>query len=347
MSAQKVSLAREDFPSSVSKSWQKLLKEEKFSDVTLVCEDSQQIKAHKVILSSSSVFFNNILTENHHEHPLIYLKGVKHKRLKHLIEFIYSGETCISESEVGDFVELGKDLKVEGLDDEQAEDIQEKESPLPMTPKQEIDSSLEEKVDEIVEFDFPSNLQEGTVAVQDRHQIDNEEDASLFSPNKDILEDGADKKEIKELMDLYKKKESGQQVQQVQNSNDVSVFSSDKCIVPDKQGRKRIKEIMVMYKKIKSEPTEGNPKDEPFSCMKCEYTSENQVSLKKHILSKHEEIRYQCDKCEKNYSDSSALLRHKKTVHEGVIHKCDVCDKQFSESGAVTRHKKNIHSSIN
>ena len=133
MLAQKVSLTREDFPSSVSISWQKLLKEEKFSDDTLVCEDSQQIKAHKVILSSSSVFFNNILTENHHEHPLIYLKGVKHKRLKHLIEFIYSGETCIDESEVSSFVELGKDLKVEGLDDEEAEENPEIETILPMT----------------------------------------------------------------------------------------------------------------------------------------------------------------------------------------------------------------------
>jgi len=335
MSAQKVNLTREDFPSSVSKSWQKLLKEEKFSDVTLVCEDSQQIKAHKVILSSSSIFFNNILTENDHKHPLIYLKGVKHKRLKHLIEFIYSGETCIDESDVSSFVELGKDLKVEGLDDEQSEEI---ETMLPMTPKVEIEPSLEEKVHDIVEFDLP-NSHEGTVSVQEQEQMSHEEDVPLLSQNKNISEDGQANTEIKELIDLYKKKE-----------NDVSLPSSDKCIVPDEQGRKRIREIMVMHKKIQSEmksELEENPKEQAFSCRKCDYTSENHVSLRKHILSKHEEIRYQCDKCEKNYSDSSALLRHRKTVHDGVVHKCDVCEKQFSESGAVTRHKKNIHSSIN
>jgi len=338
MLAQKVSLTREDFPSSVSISWQKLLKEEKFSDDTLVCEDSQQIKAHKVILSSSSVFFNNILTENHHEHPLIYMKGVKHKRLKHLIEFIYSGETCIDESEVSSFVELGKDLKVEGLDDEHAEENPEIETILPMTPK--VEPCLEEKEDDIVAHDFP-NSHERTVAVQEeeQHEMSHEEDVPLFSEKENISEVGNDNKEIKDLIDLYKKKE-----------NDVSLLASDKCIVPDEQGRKRIREIMVMHKKIQSEvksELEENPKKQAFSCKKCDYSSENHVSLRKHILSKHEEVRYQCDKCEKNYSDSSALLRHRKTVHEGVIHKCDVCAKQFSESGAVTRHKKNIHSSIN
>jgi len=240
MLAQKVSLTREDFPSSVSISWQKLLKEEKFSDDTLVCEDSQQIKAHKVILSSSSVFFNNILTENHHEHPLIYMKGVKHKRLKHLIEFIYSGETCIDESEVSSFVELGKDLKVEGLDDEEAEENPEIETILPMTPK--VEPSLEEKEEDIVAHEFP-NSHEPTVAVQEeeQHQMSHKEDVPLFSEN--ISEEGHGNEEIKELIDLYKKKE-----------NDVSLLTSDKCIVPDEQGRKRIREIMVIHKKkIQSE----------------------------------------------------------------------------------------------
>jgi len=338
MSAQKVKLTIENFSFNTSKSWQKLLTEEKFSDVTLVCEDSQQIKAHKVILSSSSLFFNNVLAENNHQHPLIYLKGVKHKRLKNLLEFIYSGETCIGESEVGGFVELGKDLQVEGLNDE-AEENQEMKSPLPMTPKVEIEQPLEEKVDEIVGLDLPT-LCEGTVAtVEDQHQISQDDNVSLFSQNESISEDRQDKdnKEIKDLMNLYKKKESV-----------VSLFSSDKCIIPDKQGRKKIREIMDMHRKMKSEmKSEKTSKDEPYSCVKCDYTSENHVSFRKHILSKHEEIRYQCEKCVKNYSDSSALLRHRKTAHDGVVHKCDVCEKQFSESGAVTRHKKNIHSSIN
>ena len=49
-----------------------------FLDVTLACDDGQQIKAHKVVLSSCSSFFKNILLKNPHPSPLIYLKGVKY-----------------------------------------------------------------------------------------------------------------------------------------------------------------------------------------------------------------------------------------------------------------------------
>ena len=43
------------------------LKEDKeFADVTLVCEDDQQVEAHKVILAASSPFFENILKKNRH-----------------------------------------------------------------------------------------------------------------------------------------------------------------------------------------------------------------------------------------------------------------------------------------
>ena len=43
--------------------------------VTLVSADSKQIKAHKVILSSRSKFFNQILLENPHQHPLRMIFG--------------------------------------------------------------------------------------------------------------------------------------------------------------------------------------------------------------------------------------------------------------------------------
>ena len=48
-----------------------------FTDVTLACEDGQQVEAHKVVLIASSPFFLNILKRNKHSHPLIYMRGVK------------------------------------------------------------------------------------------------------------------------------------------------------------------------------------------------------------------------------------------------------------------------------
>ena len=42
-----------------------LRKDTDFLDVTLVCEDYQQIGAHKVILAAVSLFFQNRLMKNH------------------------------------------------------------------------------------------------------------------------------------------------------------------------------------------------------------------------------------------------------------------------------------------
>ena len=44
-----------------------------FTDVTLACEDVHQFEAHKVILAATSPFFKNLLVQNRHAHPLIYM----------------------------------------------------------------------------------------------------------------------------------------------------------------------------------------------------------------------------------------------------------------------------------
>ena len=52
-----------------------------FTDVTLACEDGQQIEAHRVILSASSPFFQSLLKRNEHSHPIIFMRGMNSKNL--------------------------------------------------------------------------------------------------------------------------------------------------------------------------------------------------------------------------------------------------------------------------
>ena len=59
-----------------------------FSDVTLVTEDKQQIKAHKNIIGSCSPVFRNILQiDPFNNHPVIYLKGIQHFEMEPIIVF--------------------------------------------------------------------------------------------------------------------------------------------------------------------------------------------------------------------------------------------------------------------
>ena len=75
--SEKLCLQWNDFKENVISSFESLREDQDFSDVTLACEDGQQIKAHRVILAGSSPFFENLLRSlKHSSHPLIYMRGV-------------------------------------------------------------------------------------------------------------------------------------------------------------------------------------------------------------------------------------------------------------------------------
>merc|ERR1719186_827932 len=112
---EKVSLSWSEFESCASSTFIDLLSDQDFTDVTLVCDDDKQIKAHKVILSSCSPLFRRILTNNPHQHPLIYLNGIIFDNLQSVIKFIYLGQTEVEQDDLELFMKAGKDLQIKGL----------------------------------------------------------------------------------------------------------------------------------------------------------------------------------------------------------------------------------------
>ena len=70
---EKLCLQWNDFQDNIKSAFGKLRGDEDFTDVTLVCEDGQQVKTQKVILAASSPFFQNLLCRNKHPNPLIYM----------------------------------------------------------------------------------------------------------------------------------------------------------------------------------------------------------------------------------------------------------------------------------
>merc|ERR1712129_363371 len=81
----------------------------------LVCEDGQQVEAHKVILASSSPFFLNLLRMNNHPHPLIYMRGIKSEDLLAAVDFLYFGAANIHEENLEFFLGLAEELQLKGL----------------------------------------------------------------------------------------------------------------------------------------------------------------------------------------------------------------------------------------
>ena len=93
--AEKLRLQWNDFKDNVNSAFGNLREDKDFSDVTLACEDGQQVAAHKVILASSSPFFQRLLKQNKHPHPMIYMRGIKSDDLSAIVDFLYLGKAKV------------------------------------------------------------------------------------------------------------------------------------------------------------------------------------------------------------------------------------------------------------
>jgi len=114
MANEKFCLRWNDFENNISGAFRELRDDKDFFDVTLACDDDQ-IQSHKMILSACSPFFRNILRRNPHQHPLIYLKGVKYTDLQSVLNFMYHGEVNVAQEELNSFLAVAEDLRVKGL----------------------------------------------------------------------------------------------------------------------------------------------------------------------------------------------------------------------------------------
>ena len=93
----------------------KLRQEQTSFDVTLATADGEQVKAHRVILSAGSSFFDNIFSNAFHPNTYVCMKGIKKAVLENIIDFLYNGETNIIQEELATFLETAEELTVKGL----------------------------------------------------------------------------------------------------------------------------------------------------------------------------------------------------------------------------------------
>lgn len=88
--------------------------DEKYVDVTLVCEGTF-IKAHKIVLSACSPYFQHIFDTVASPHPVIILKDMLLTELKPILDFMYKGEIYVAKDQIGILLRVAENLKVRGL----------------------------------------------------------------------------------------------------------------------------------------------------------------------------------------------------------------------------------------
>ena len=113
--SEKLCLQWNDFKENLTISFKELSEDIDFTDVTLACEDGQQIEVHKTVLASSSPFFMEMLKKHKHPHPVIYMRGIKSKHLANVLDFLYRGEANVEQGDLELFLALAEEFKLKGV----------------------------------------------------------------------------------------------------------------------------------------------------------------------------------------------------------------------------------------
>ncbi|XP_021931799.1 centrosome-associated zinc finger protein CP190-like isoform X3 [Zootermopsis nevadensis] len=113
-SSQQFCVKWNSYSSNLQNVFPRLLTSEHFVDITLACE-GQMIKCHKVVLSACSTYFENLLIHNPCQHPIIFMKDMKHREVQALVDFMYKGEVNVSQEELNSLLRAAEALQIRGL----------------------------------------------------------------------------------------------------------------------------------------------------------------------------------------------------------------------------------------
>ncbi|XP_061719048.1 uncharacterized protein LOC133526434 isoform X2 [Cydia pomonella] len=84
------------------------------ADVTLSCRDGT-LKAHKLVLSACSPYFEQIFRDNPCQHPIVILKGIPFSEINLLVEFMYKGSVDVQELDLQSLMHTASELEIRGL----------------------------------------------------------------------------------------------------------------------------------------------------------------------------------------------------------------------------------------
>ena len=267
---EKFCLKWDDFGSNVGEYFRKLREDQRLFDVTLATEDGQEIKAHKIVLSAGSDFFNNIFLRNNHPNMYIFLNGVSKHQLDQVTDFLYYGEASMTQEEMKHFLETAKLLQVRGLQG----DIQSIGQYNQNEVKTEFDSSKSS-------YEEPFSASQETI-VDSFNSLDDLTNDTLNDQRPGINEN----LELdRQVADMIEKTEEGKW----------------KCKVC---GR------IALQKNISMNHAETHIKGLSFTCPMCSKACSTRQNLRDHISGNHTGGTFSCNICSKTDMNRKEYHNH-------------------------------------
>ena len=103
MSQEKYNLNWHTYTDHLREMLHEMMKSNELTDVTLVCDDKRQFKAHKIVLSACSSVFKSIMNDLPNNSSVIYLKGIQHQEMESILEFMYLGVATLNQERMSDW----------------------------------------------------------------------------------------------------------------------------------------------------------------------------------------------------------------------------------------------------
>ncbi|KAB0797961.1 hypothetical protein PPYR_08954 [Photinus pyralis] len=114
MSSQRFCLRWNNHQSNLLSVFDQLLHDESFVDVTLAVE-GQLLRAHKMVLSACSPYFQALFVNHPDKHPIVILKDVPYNDMRSLLDFMYRGEVSVDQERLTAFLRVAESLRIKGL----------------------------------------------------------------------------------------------------------------------------------------------------------------------------------------------------------------------------------------
>ena len=280
--SEQISVNWDDFSANSSNSIKKLRASGDFADVTLACEDGEEVGAHKFLLAGASPFFKNILLRNKHPHPIIYMRGVDSAVLVAIVNFLYCGEVEMDPKYLDPFLAIAEELKLEGLLTQSGNDVKTEKF---AKPKQTTMHQIRKKlmIEESVENELLTPAAKAEL-LTNYNQLQ-----TLIKP-----------RQVEVLMenDIFPAED--------ENISDLIQFSGDQeeldKTVKSMMQRNKCKDSVGLFKYV-------------YVCNVCGKEGQ-QTTIKGHIEAKHVGgITIPCNMCEKIFRTRPNLRAHKRNNH--------------------------------
>nr|XP_024216323.1 longitudinals lacking protein, isoforms A/B/D/L-like isoform X6 [Halyomorpha halys] len=304
-------------------------------DCTLAAE-GQYLKAHKVVLSACSPFFEGVFSQHYEKHPIIILKDVTFTELKAMLDYMYRGEVNISQEQLGTFLKAAESLQIKGLTDSGNGEIKRERKIPPLFPQGLI---VEQRAPKVNNNDSPPPPLSLSPKRRKRKSSEEKEEMILAEQSSPALPPGADgvvKTEMKggsdsggeqfefeddEEIDLSKPGTSANSHPPGGWNASTESQSDDAFTLPGgSQEQERWVVSRPLVQSLKSGSGRGSV-SRNIACPTCHKTYSSQHTLRRHMrLECGKEPQFHCPYCPRKTKQRYNLMLHIARAHKPEHH---------------------------